>query len=207
MQNYRPGSTSSAGVWRDRVRIAPALVPMTGRAVRDGLGIGHAVTFEMRGEDEHVGFPYQRREALRRYGAEHCHSISDCVTRDIGVKLRGGAAVARAVAGNRQPPRQIGERRPSAAISTSKPLRGTIAPDRQQTHDAVLAALRHQRRIAARPCHGNALGRHAVIGSDQPCRRRAGDDDTLHGCERRPAPLARNASACLTDNPHSSASG
>jgi len=179
------GIDEQAGVWRDCVRIAPRAGADDRQAVRDGLGIGHAVTFEMRGEDEHVGFPVQRREALRRYGAEHCHSISDCVTRDIGVKLRGGAAVARAVAGNRQPPRQIGERRQRGDQHVKTLARDYCADDSNRT-TPVLAALRHQRRIAARPCHGNALGRHAVIGSDQPCRRRAGDDDTLHGCERRP---------------------
>ena len=95
--------------------------------MRDRLGIGHAVAFETRGEHEQVGFRVERREALRRYRAEHVDALAERVTRDVGIEPRGGVAVARAVAGDRQPPWQIGERR-QRRIRTSKPLRGTIAP-------------------------------------------------------------------------------
>ena len=77
--------------------------------MRDGLGIGHAVTLEMGCEDEHVGFGIERGEALRRYGAERDNSVSEFVVRDVGIKLRGGIPVARAVTGNRQPPGRIGK--------------------------------------------------------------------------------------------------
>ena len=72
--------------------------------MRDGLGISHAVTFEIRCEHEHVGFRVECLEALRRYCAEHGNSISEGVTRNIGIELRSSIRVARAVAGNRQPP-------------------------------------------------------------------------------------------------------
>ena len=75
------------------------------QAVRDSLGIGHSITLEMGRKDEHVRLRVQRREPLRAYRAEHGNSIAERVTRDLGIKLSSGIAVARAVAGYRQPPR------------------------------------------------------------------------------------------------------
>ena len=80
-------------------------------------------------------------------------------------------------------PRQIAERRQrgNQHVKTLARYDGT---DRQQPYNAVPAACRQWRRIAARPCDGDALGRHAVFGSDQPCRGGACDDDALHRCKR-----------------------
>jgi len=126
----------------------------------------------------------ERGEALRRYGAERDNSVSEFVVRDVGIKLRGGIPVARAVTGNRQPPGRIGKCR-QRCNQRVEPLARHHRADRQQLHDAVPAAVCQRRSIIARPRDGNALDRHAVIGSDQPSRGRAGDDNALHGCERR----------------------
>src|ERR1035437_4980457 len=103
MQEYRRGRRAGRRL-AARVRYGAGTGADDGQAVRESLGIGHAVTFETGGEHEHVGFRVKRREALRRYRAERGNSLSERVTRDIGSKLRRGIAVAGAVAGNRQPP-------------------------------------------------------------------------------------------------------
>ena len=66
--------------------------------MRDGLGIGHAVTFEMRGKHERVGLRIKLCQVLRRHRAEHGNALFQRVTGDIGIKPCGGIAVARAAA-------------------------------------------------------------------------------------------------------------
>ena len=123
-----PGGTSRPAFRRHRFRYGAASRADDGQAVRDRFGIGHAVAFEMRGEHEHVGFRIERREALRRHRAEHGNAIFQPVSgryrhraarRHSRSRVRSPAIVSRhgrsaSVA--------------SAAISTSKPLRGTTAP-------------------------------------------------------------------------------
>jgi hypothetical protein len=114
------------------------------------------------------------------------------MTRNVGIQLRGGIAVARAVAGDRQLPIQVGKRR-QRGNQHGKALARHHGADRQQPHDAVLAALRQRSGIATRPCDGDALGRHAIIGGDQPGRCRAGDDHALYGGECGPLTRAQRA--------------
>jgi len=134
----------------------------------------------MRGKHERVGLGIKLCQMLRRHRAEHGNAFFQCVTCDIGIKPCRGIAIARAVAGNRQQPWQVGERR-QRSNQHVKTLARHHGADRQQPHDTVPAALRQRCRIAAWPRHRNALRWHAVIGSDQPCRGCAGDDDALHG--------------------------
>ena len=54
------------------------------------------------------GFRVERRKTGRRYRAEDGNAIFQRMTRNIGIKLRGGIPVTRAVAGDRQLPIQIG---------------------------------------------------------------------------------------------------
>ncbi len=160
----------------------------------DRLGIGHAVTFETGGEDEQIGFRVKRREALRRYRAGRLDPVANPTARNVGIEMRGGLAVAGAVARYRQPPWQVAERR-QRRDQHVKTLARHHGADRQQPHGAVLAAamiaLRQRRRIVARPGDGNTLGWHAVIGSDQFRRGRAGDDNALHRSERGPLAAAQ----------------
>ena len=80
-------------------------------------------------------------------------------------------------------PREIAERR-QRRDQHVKTLARYHGADRQQPYDAVLTPVRPWHWIAARPCDDNMPGWHAVIGRDQLCRGRAGNDDTFHRCER-----------------------
>ena len=68
----------------------------------------------------------------------------------------------------------------SAATSTSNPFRGTTAPTDSKCGTSFRLPARPRRRIAAGPCHRDALGRYAIIGSDKFCGCRARHHDFAH---------------------------
>jgi hypothetical protein len=81
--------------------------------MRDCLSIGHSVTLEAGSEGEHISVDIQLFETLCRHFAAHDNPIAERMIGDIGIKPHGHLGVARAVAGNRQSPRQFNKRRQS----------------------------------------------------------------------------------------------
>ena len=132
--------------------------------MREGFGVGHSVTFEVRREGEHVRFRIELFELLLRDRAKGGYPISEPVPRDSIIKLQSCIAVARAVADDRQPPRQIRERR-QRCDQNIEPLAGDHCADREQSHHSILTASHRPRWIAAWRCDCNAFGRDPVIGT------------------------------------------
>ena len=150
--------------------MAPALVPTTGRPCAIASAIGHAVALEARGQHEHVGCRRRVRadaRAARRRG-RRCVSIAD----DARCRHRG----ARRSRGSRVRSPAIVSRQgrsasvASAAISTSKPLRGTTAPTESSRTMPSRLPRAGGDRIVARPRDRDAVGRHAVIGRSGAAR-------------------------------------
>ena len=122
------GRHQQAGPGRHRVRDRAGGGADDRQAVRESLGIGHAEALEARGQHEQVGPGIERRNRFRGEYAQQSHA-----------RLQGQGARCRRRARPRRPDRGRGRRQwrasragrrasPSAAISTSKPLRGTMAP-------------------------------------------------------------------------------
>jgi hypothetical protein len=69
----------------------------------------HPISLETRRKYKYVGCQKQFIDACRRHGAKHGNPVAETAGLYVGVKLRGGGWVASAVAGNRKPPRLVGE--------------------------------------------------------------------------------------------------
>ena len=180
-----PGSTSRPASGGTVSGIAPAAGADDGQAVRDSLGIGHAIAFEMGGERRTRRLP---RRAPRDAAATPRRARQfDFPARDARYRHQAARRHSDRACGRRQSSAATADRRASPALQSAR--QNPCAARRRRP---TAAARRRPRlpcangaRIAARPRDGDVAGRHAVIGSDQPCRGRAGDDDALHGCERR----------------------
>src|SRR5262249_40494749 len=80
------------------------------KASSDGFGIGHTVTLETRGEDEHVGRGVKLGKLMRRHFTQNGNSIAEPMTRDVRIKRSGRVSVTRAIADDRQTPGEFGKR-------------------------------------------------------------------------------------------------
>ena len=150
----------------------------------NGFGKSHAVALKTRSKREQIGAGIEFCEALRRHGAEHRDTVAELIARNIGIQLRGRIGIAASVAGDREMPRQVGERG-ERGDQHVKPLARHHRADGKQPYNAIVAAMRRRRRIASRTCDNDVISRHAVVGSKQPRRRRTRDNDTSCRRQRR----------------------
>ena len=135
-----------AGVRRHRVGNGAGRGADHRQAVRDRLRVGHAVALEARRQHEQVGRRIERGDAVRRQRAENVDPIGKPVACDVGIELRRRRRIARAVAHDGQPPRQIVQRRQRLDQHVIALARHHRSRPRASRTDAVAASLGRSRR-------------------------------------------------------------
>ena len=108
-----PGVTSKPASCGTVSGIAPAVVPITGKTVRQCLGVGHSISLEAGGENEQIGVVKECGKTFGRYGANRCDSAGKPVLGYAGSKFCRFIRIAREIPGNRQPPRKLSQCRKS----------------------------------------------------------------------------------------------
>jgi hypothetical protein len=136
-------------------------------AMGNGLGIGHAVAFEPRGQHEEIGRCVERRKLVGPDRAEERNLVGKTQTRDVGPDLPGRLRAAPAIAHDREAPgqmRQSGERRDQHIVALARDQRA----DGEQFDDTVLIARPRWDAIRSRLYHAHPFGRNAVVVDEQP---------------------------------------
>ena len=168
---------------RDVVRRAPARQRFGGtvsgigagrgadhrQAVRDRLGIGHAIALEARRQHEQIGGGVRARRGARRRprrARRRGRQARDarCRHRAARLPLRSRVRSPAMV----KSPRQIDERRQRLDQHVIALARHHRA-DREQPHDAVAAAARHRRRDRCPDGDGDAVGRRRRSRRSEAC--------------------------------------
>src|SRR3954463_7453286 len=124
------------------------------------------MSLEAGGKNEQIGVVIECGETFGRYGAKGCDSAGKLVSGYADIEPCRFIRIAREVSGNRQPPRKLSQcgQRGNEYV---KSFPGHNSANGQQMRHFASASPRPRRRIAAGPCHTDALGRYAKIGSDK----------------------------------------